>query len=118
MKTKALLFLLLLSFITPLHQVLAAADPQAPAWAQVQDEARRGNYNLIMPEDIRGRFLENPTSLLIIDTRQEWEYHREHIKGAVNLPVTPTWWIQYSPWARAEMKQLLGPDKKRLAIFY
>jgi hypothetical protein len=37
----------------------------------VQEETRRGNYELIMPEDIRGRFLENPTSLLLIDTRQE-----------------------------------------------
>ena len=118
MKIRALLLLLLLSLLTFSHQALAADDPQAQAWAQVLDEAKRGKYNLIMPEDIRGRFLENPTSLLFIDTRQEWEYHREHIKGAVNLPVTPTWWIQYSPWARAEMKQLLGPDKKRLAIFY
>ena len=118
MKAKALLLLLVFSFLTPFHQVRAATDPQAKAWAQVQYEARRGNYKLIMPEDIKGRFLENPTSLLLIDTRQEWEYHREHIKGALNLPVTPTWWIQYSPWARAEMKQLLGPDKTRLAIFY
>jgi predicted sulfurtransferase len=118
MQTKTLLLLLLLSFLTPSHQALAATDPQAQAWTQVLDEARRGNYKLIMPEDIRGRFLENPDSLLLIDTRQEWEYHREHIKGAVNLPVTPTWRTQYSPWARAEMKKLLGPDKKRLAIFY
>jgi hypothetical protein len=32
--------------------------------------------------------------------------------------VTPTWWTQYSPWARAGMEKLLGPDKKREVIFY
>jgi hypothetical protein len=53
-----------------------------------------------------------------VDTRQEWEYQREYIQDAVNLPVTPSWWTQYSPWARSEMKKLLGPDKKRGVAFY
>ena len=96
----------------------AATEPQAQALAQVQAEARKGNYRLIAPETIKAQFLENAASLFLVDTRQEWEYQREHIKGAVNLPVTPTWWIQYSPWARSEMKKLLGPDKKRQAGFY
>ena len=96
----------------------ATTEPQAQALAQVQAEAREGNYQLIAPETIKTQFLENPASLFLVDTRQEWEYQREHIKGAVNLPVTPTWWTQYSPWARSEMKKLLGPDKKRQVGFY
>jgi rhodanese-related sulfurtransferase len=84
----------------------------------VQEEAKRGNYQLITPETIKAQFLKNPAFLFLVDTRQEWEYQREHIKAAVNLPVTPTWWTQYSPWARAEMKKLLGPDKKRHVGFY
>jgi rhodanese-related sulfurtransferase len=54
----------------------------------------------------------------LVDTRQDWEYQQEHIQGAVNLPVKPIWWTQYSPSARAEMKKLLGPDKKREVVFY
>jgi len=96
----------------------ATTEPQAQALAQVQEEARKGKYRLIAPETIRTQFLKNPASLFVVDTRQEWEYQWEHIKGAANLPVTPTWWTQYSPWARSEMKKLLGPDKKRHVVFY
>jgi hypothetical protein len=109
----ALLVCLVLS--GPAH---ATTDPRAQALAQVQDEARKGNYQLIAPETIRTQFLKNPASLFLVDTRQEWEYQREHIKGAANLPVTPGWWPQYSPWARSEMKKLLGPDKKLHVVFY
>jgi rhodanese-related sulfurtransferase len=84
----------------------------------VQEEARKGNYRLIAPETIKAQFLKNPASLFVVDTRQEWEYQREYIQDAVNLPVTPTWWTQYSPRARGEMKKLLGPDKKRGVVFY
>ena len=93
-------------------------DSQVQAVAQVQAEAKRGNYRLIAPETIKTQFLKNGGSLFLVDTRQEWEYQREHIKGAVNLPVTPNWWTQYSPWSRSKMKKILGPDKKRHVGFY
>jgi predicted sulfurtransferase len=96
----------------------AAADLQSQQLVQVQEEARKGNYRLIAPETIKAQFLKNPASLFLVDTRQEWEYQREHIQGAVNLPVKPTWWTQYSPWARDEMKKLMGPDNKRQVVFY
>ena len=96
----------------------AAAELQSQQLAQVQQEARRGNYKLITPGSMRDRFLKNPSSLFLVDTRQDWEYQQEYIQGAVNLPVKPTWWTQYSPSARAEMKKLLGPDKKRKVVFY
>jgi 3-mercaptopyruvate sulfurtransferase SseA len=96
----------------------AAADLQTQKLAQVQEEARRGNYQLISPETIRDRFVKESGSLFLVDTRQDWEYQREHIQGSVNLPVTPGWWTQYSPWTRAEMKKFLGPDKKRQVVFY
>ena len=116
---RAKLFVLLLNFLAFVtQQGLAAAATQDQALAQVQKEARRGNYRLITPETIRAQFLKNPASLFLVDTRQEWEYQREYIQDAVNLPVTPTWWTQYSPWARAKMRKLLGPAKKRAVIFY
>jgi hypothetical protein len=96
----------------------ATSEPQAQALAQVQEEARQGNYQLIAPETIKTQFLKNPSSLYLVDTRQEWEYQREYIQDAVNLPVTPSWWTQYSPWVRSEMKKLLGSDKKLHVVFY
>ena len=108
-----------MSLIAIAGQGFAVTQPQeAQALAQVQEEARRGNYQLVSPGTVRDRFVKEPGSLFLVDTRQDWEYQREHIKGAVNLPVTPTWWTQYSPWARAEMKKLLGHDKKREVVFY
>ena len=110
---------LIMSLIAISGQGFAVTQLQAAqALAQVQEEARQGNYKLISPETVRDRFVKEPASLFLVDTRQQWEYQREHIEGSVNLPVTPSWWIQYSPWARAEMQKSLGPDKKRQVVFY
>jgi predicted sulfurtransferase len=118
MVTKVKVALLLLGYLVLSGTAHATTEPQAQALAQVREEARKGNYRLIAPETIKVQFLKNPTSLFLVDTRQEWEYQLEHIKGAANLPVTLTWWTRYSPWARGEMKKLFGPDKKRQVVFY
>jgi len=118
MVTRAKVVFVLLGCLVLSGTAHATTEPQAQALAQVQAEAKRGNYQLISPETIKDRFVKEPGSLFLVDTRQEWEYQREYIQDAVNLPVTPTWWTQYSPWARAEMKKFLGPDKKRQVVFY
>ena len=118
MVTRAKVVFVLLGCLVLSGTAHAATEPQAQALAQVQAEAKRGNYQLITPETINAQFLKNSASLFLVDTRQEWEYQREYIQDAVNLPVTPTWWTQYSPWTRSEMKKLLGPDKKRQVVFY
>ena len=116
-RTRSVLAFLLLSLFAFSGRGHGATDPQAQALAQVQEEARKGNYRLIAPETIKSQFLKNPSSLLLVDTRQEWEYQREYIQNAVNLPVTRSWWTQYSPLARSEMKKLLGPDKEHHVVF-
>jgi len=118
MFTKAKVVFLFLGCLVLSGTAHAATEPQVQALAQVQAEAKRGNYLLIAPETIKAQFLNNPAPIFLVDTRQEWEYQREHIQGSVNLPVKPSWWTQYSPWARSEMKKLLGPDKKRQVVFY
>ena len=112
-------FFLVLSLIGIAGQGFAVTQPQeAQVLAQVQEEARQGKYQLISPKTVRDRFVKEPSSLFLVDTRQQWEYQQEHIQGSANLPVTPSWWTQYSPWARSEMKKFLGPDKKRQVVFY
>jgi hypothetical protein len=118
MVTKAKVAFLFLGYLVLSATAHATTEPQALALAQVQEEAKRGNYQLISLETVRDRFVKEPGSLFLVDTRQGWEYQREHIQGAVSLPVNPSWWTQYSPWARAEMKKLLGPDNKRHVVFY
>ncbi|MBI4774052.1 MAG: rhodanese-like domain-containing protein [Deltaproteobacteria bacterium] len=91
-------------------------SPKQASWEDVVSEAEKGGYKLIRTEELGKRYRENPESLLLVDTRQEWEYRAGHIKGAVNFPMEPTWW---SRWRKQKsLERLLGPDKERFVVFY
>lgn len=85
---------------------------------QIVAEARKGGYHLISPEELRKEYLKDPASFLLVDTRQEWSYQMQHIKGASHIDFAPTWWNQHSPMMRSEMKKILGPDKDKKIVFY
>lgn len=90
--------------------------PRQATWEDVQAEARAGGYRLIATEELAQRFRQDPAGILLVDTRQEWEYRTGQIAGAVNFPMEPTWWAR---WRKAgELEDLLGPDKDRLLVFY
>ena len=65
---------------------------------------------------IRDLDFEKIRRLILVDTRQEWEYRTGHIKGAVNFPMEPTWWYRWRK--QGELKRFLGPDKDRFLVFY
>jgi hypothetical protein len=85
---------------------------------QIVNEARKGGYQLITPEELKKEYLKESAAFLLVDTRQEWAYQMQHIQGATHIDFTPTWWNQYSPMTQSEMKKLLGPDKNKKVIFY
>ncbi len=85
-------------------------------WEDVQAEAKQGGYHIINTEELWKRYSKNPDSLLLVDTRQEWEYRTGHIKGAVKFPAEPTWWFRWRK--RGALKEFLGPDKERFVVFY
>lgn len=90
--------------------------PKEPTWGDVLSEARSGGYQIITTEELRERYLKAPEKLLLVDTRQEWEYGTGHIKGAVNFSLEPTWWARRQ---KADaLERLLGPDKNRMIVFY
>jgi rhodanese-related sulfurtransferase len=79
-------------------------------------EAARGGYRLISTDDLWQRYEADPDGLLLVDTRQEWEYRSGHIKGAINFPLEPTW---LSRWRKkGDLEAVLGPDKDRFIVFY
>jgi hypothetical protein len=85
-------------------------------WEDVKAEARNGGYRLITTEELAKRYRQDAGKLLLVDTRQDWEYRTGHMKGAVNFPIEPgTWgrWRSESPLAK-----FLGPDKDRAIFFY
>jgi len=79
-------------------------------------EAKRGDYHLISTEKLWTLFNRNAGKLLMVDTRQEWEFRTGHIKGAVSFPMEPTWWDRWRK--KGAMQKLLGIDMDRHVIFY
>jgi len=93
-----------------------AVTPKVATWEDVQAEARSGGYSLIATEELAEVYRKDPGSVLLVDTRQEWEFRSGHIKGAVNFSMEPTWW---SRWRKAPaLEEFLGPDKERMVVFY
>ena len=93
-----------------------AVTPKEVTWDDVVAEAQAGGYRLIATEELRGRYQEDPGGILLVDTRQEWEYRTGHIQGAVNFPVEPTWWSRWQK--KGDLESFLGPDKDRSIVFY
>jgi predicted sulfurtransferase len=90
--------------------------PLQATWDDVAAEAETGGYRLITTEALAEVYGKDPSALMLIDTRQEWEYRTGHIAGALLFPMEPTWWAR---WRKAaQLRQLLGPDKDRAIVFY
>ncbi|MCP4576070.1 MAG: rhodanese-like domain-containing protein [Deltaproteobacteria bacterium] len=93
-----------------------SVPPKKATFEDVVAEAASGGYQLINTEKIRERYEKNPKALLLVDTRQEWEYRSGHIKRALNFPMEPTW---LSRWKNKDaLEKFLGPDKNRFLVFY
>ena len=90
--------------------------PKEATWEDVKAEAQSGGYRLITTEELAQRYRQDPQKLLLVDTRQDWEYRSGHITGAVNFPLEPTAWSRWR--SQGPLATLLGPDQDRLVVFY
>ena len=116
--TKKALFALVAVIITSgyLWQANRVVTPKAATWNDVLTEARQGGYRIISTDELWQRYEKDPGKMLLVDTRQEWEYRTGHIKGAFNFPIEPTW---MSRWRnKSALGKFLGPDKVRSLVFY
>jgi len=93
-----------------------AVTPREPTWDDVVAEARGGGYRLINTDELRQRYEKDHQAMLLVDTRQEWEFAMGHIKGAVNFPMEPTAWSRW--WKKGRLAAALGADKNRFIVFY
>ena len=90
--------------------------PKKATWDDVRAEANHGGYQLMSTDELSKQYTTKPESLLLVDTRQEWEYRSGHIKNALNFPIEPTW---LSRWrSEGALERFLGPDKNLLIVFY
>jgi rhodanese-related sulfurtransferase len=69
--------------------------PQQATWDDVVAEAEAGGYRIITTEALAEKYGKDPSALMLIDTRQEWEYRTGHIAGALLFPMEPTWWARW-----------------------
>jgi len=90
--------------------------PQTVTPEDVAAEAERGGYRLIDLPGLLALHEDGSQDLLLVDTRQEWEYSSGYIEGAVLFPMEPTWWERFSK--KDELGILLGPNKDRSIVFY
>jgi len=90
--------------------------PKTATWKEVLTEAQQGGYRIIDTAALWDRYQKDSETMLLVDTRQEWEYRSGHIKGALNFPIEPTW---LSRWRnKGALEKFLGPDKNRFVVFY
>ena len=90
--------------------------PRDVSWADVEREARAGDYRLATTDEVWERFSDPAGGPLLVDTRQAWEFRTGHIEGAKNFPMEPTW---LSRWQnRSALETFLGPDRDKSIIFY
>ncbi len=116
---KILLVIMMFSlFLSRAAHAQSETQHYGNAGDKVIAEEKKGGYHLISPEELKNEYLKNAAAFLLVDTRQEWSYQMQHIRGAVHMDFAPTWWNQYSPVTRAEMKNILGPDINRKIVFY
>ena len=90
--------------------------PKEATWDDVRAEARQAGYQLITTDELSRQYTAKPESLLLVDTRQEWEYRTGHIKKAVNFRMEPTRWSRWRE--KSSLEAFLGPDKNRVIVFY
>lgn len=106
----------IVTLLVAICAVMGPATAFAANMAEVRKEAERGGYRLITSEELWGMVSRGPGEVLLVDTRQDWEYAAGHIEGAVNFPMEPTWLARLTK--RGEMERLLGPDKEKQVVFY
>ena len=85
-------------------------------WDDVLAESKRGGYRIINTDELWSQYKKNPESVLLVDTRQEWEFQTGHIAGSAHFSMETTWFARLIQ--RGPMAQALGPDKDRILVFY
>jgi 3-mercaptopyruvate sulfurtransferase SseA len=85
-------------------------------WEDVKAEAQAGGYRLINTQELAKLYRQDPKQLLLVDTRQDWEYRTGHIQGAVNFSMEPTAWARWR--SQGPLAKFLGPDLNRTIVFY
>ena len=116
-RTTLVAVLAVLLTVTALWLTNRAVTPKEATWDDAVAEAREGGYRLVTTTELAEWYARaDETGLLLVDTRQDWEFHAGHIEGALLFPMEPT---AFARWRKkGELAEVLGPDKERPVVFY
>ena len=92
-----------------------AVQPPEQSYDAVVAEAKKGGYRLIEIEELWQQYQQAGDDLVLVDTRQDWEYHAGYIKGAVNFSMEPTWLARLTQ--QGALEQFLGAEKTKTIVF-
>jgi rhodanese-related sulfurtransferase len=81
-------------------------------------EVQRGGYQFLNTEELKS-WLDGKKPMLVVDTMPfEDSYKKQHIPGAVNFDLPVQELEQMDARTKTAFEKLLGPDKKRIIVFY
>lgn len=81
-------------------------------------EVERGGYKIVSTEELK-KWMDEKKSMLIVDTMPyEASYKKNHIPDAKQMEFPIPEMKTLDDKMKAELLKLLGPDKKRLIVFY
>jgi rhodanese-related sulfurtransferase len=81
-------------------------------------EVERGGYRIVTTEELK-KWMDEKKSMLIIDTMPyEDSYKKNHIPGAKQMEFPIPEMKSLNDKTKTELLKLLGPDKKKLIVFY
>lgn len=81
-------------------------------------EVARGGYKVVTTEELK-KWMDARTGMLIVDTMPyEASYRKNHIPGAVQMEFPIPEMTSMDDKTKAAFVKLLGPDKKKLIVFY
>jgi len=81
-------------------------------------EVERGDYKVVTTEELK-KWMDAKKSMLIVDTMPyEASYKKNHIPGAKQMEFPIPEMTSMDDKTKAALVKLLGPDKKRLIVFY
>ena len=121
MSIRRIIFLTALSlFISgaALWATHAQFEFEEATWEEVLQEAEKGGYEILTTEELWEMHQADP-DLLIVDTRQEWEYRLGYVKGAESFFMQPWFWDRWMK--RGDLNDFLQErtrDKEHPIVFY
>jgi hypothetical protein len=115
---RLLIYHLALILVTGILTDTAAGSREEPSWlGQARDEANQDGYELITAPELKALY-DSGKDFAIIDVRPGYEYRDGHLPHAKNLEFDLGDRLELKPEKQTALIQILGPDKRRMIVFY